>query len=370
MQSLPTLPSVTKLSSVVTRVLGQNPGRYTLQGTNTYLLSHPSTSSLILLDTAQGISSYIPLLRPLLNPSSRVTIILSHWHEDHVGGLPAVLRLLHELGCPKPKVWKFAEAGGTRDQGVEAGLEGKEEAEWLEKASPDEALMEGGRISRLRDGQVLKLLADGRKEGEKGALDEHDGLPQLEVIHTPGHTSDSISILLTTPFSPDSASSSPPVLFTFDTVLGHGTAVFEDLGAYMSSLTKCFDTLSALPNGEAIQLYPGHGEVIDNGAAKLKEYLKHRQEREDQVVEALKSAKDGEKSTAEGLCATIYGSTIPDALRPAATRGLILHLEKLEREGRVERAASGAVEGEPMPGWNDGWRWGTAEAEEGRGSNL
>lgn len=84
------------------------------------------------------------------------------------------------------------------------------------------------------------------------------------------------------------------------TVLGHGTAVFEDLGAYMSSLTKCFDTLSALPNGEAIQLYPGHGEVIDNGAAKLKEYLKHRQEREDQVVEALKSAKDGEKSTAEG----------------------------------------------------------------------
>lgn len=39
MQSLPTLPTVTKLSNTVTRVLGQNPGRYTLQGTNTYVLS-------------------------------------------------------------------------------------------------------------------------------------------------------------------------------------------------------------------------------------------------------------------------------------------------------------------------------------------
>lgn len=229
-----------------------------------------------------------------------------------------MLRLLHELGCPKPKVWKFAEAEGKKDEEVEAALEGKEELEWLEKASTGEALVEGGRISRLREGQVLKLLADGRKEDEEGASDEQDGLPQLEVIHTPGHTSDSISLLLSTPSSSSSTSPSPPVLFTFDTgepstsrasidgrlnllstVLGHGTAVFEDLGAYMASLTKCFDTLSALHEGETIQLYPGHGEVIDNGTSKLQEYLKHRQEREDQVVEGLKSAKAGEETTAE-----------------------------------------------------------------------
>lgn len=260
MQSLPVLPSVTKLSNVVTRVLGQNPGRYTLQGTNTYLVSvsplkspwpsmpnprsadsslplqHPSTSSVILLDTAHGIPAYIPLLRPLITPSANVTIVLSHWHEDHVDGLPDVLRLLHELGCPKPKVWKLAAEEGNRDAEVEAGLEGKEEAEWLEKPSAGEELSKGGLISRLRKGQVLKLPA------EDGNESEAEGMPELEVVHTPGHTSDSISLLLrTSSTSKTSAGSTPPVLFTFDT--GERASITWGIPGLTSLLLQCSGTV-------------------------------------------------------------------------------------------------------------------------------
>lgn len=57
-------------------------------------------------------------------------------------------------------------------------------------------------------------------------------------------------------------------------------------------------------------------------------------------------------------------------LIPAATRGLILHLEKLESEAKVERTPSSDVDSAPMPGWNDGWRWGGEDDAEGKDANL
>lgn len=68
---------------------------------------------------------------------------------------------------------------------------------------------------------------------------------------------------------------------------------------------------------------------------------------------------------------SIYGDTIPESLKPAATRGLLLHLEKLVLDGKVAR--HGPVEGKhgsevdweklgvsakDIPkGWDDEWSW-------------
>ncbi|GAA5912734.1 hypothetical protein JCM5296_006554 [Sporobolomyces johnsonii] len=384
--TLPPLPSVTKVSKYVTRILGQNPGKFTLQGTNTYLIHHPSSPSLILLDTAQGIPSYLPHLRSaiLSHPTqpARVTdILISHWHHDHTDGLSGVLALLDELDATGRgvRVWKHAsrEDDRAKDEEVERKLESVSDKAVQRPQTRSDSLIPSGRIHQLRANETFHISTEAETL-------------ELEVVHTPGHTTDSISLLLRTfPTTADSVTlarpGTPPLaLFTFDTVLGHGTAVFSDLSAYMTSLGSLISLLSELPSSSVaeadtpVPIYPGHGEVIANGLATLREYRRHRDEREEQVIEALRDAHSEEEEeglTASRLTDAIYGATIPSSLRLAATRGLLLHLAKLEREGvvlRSEREAEEEVEGvqasevEVPEGWWDAWRWVGGEAGEAR----
>lgn len=126
-------------------------------------------------------------------------------------------------------------------------------------------------------------------------------------------------------------------MFTGDNVLGHGTAVFEDLAMYLDSLDK----MRAVFRGRA---YPGHGAVIDDGPSKILEYIRHRKMREDQVVQILKSAKSspgvavsgGEPDawTAMEIVKIIY-KDVPENLHLPAMGGVMQILVKLEGEDKV-----------------------------------
>ncbi|BGO97462.1 beta-lactamase-like protein 2 [Rhodotorula toruloides] len=399
MASLPELPGVSTLSKYVTRVLGQNPGKFTLQGTNTYLVYHPASPSLLLLDTtgpssasplsSSALQTYLSSLRSAIashptQPARITDIILTHWHRDHTAAVGDVVRMLAKLNGAeeaKVRVWKFPCATGeggssdawkserTKDAELERDLEGLGGNE-LERTS------DGTALHTLRAGQQFSLAPSGASPATNNT---EDGV-EFEVVHTPGHTSDSICVLLRdlSSSSPSSSATSPLALFTADTVLGHGTAVFASLSAYLSSLASLIDLLST--SGSApIPLYPGHGEVVTDGLAKIKEYKTHREDREKQVVEALKAVEGGEAVTAGELTDSIYADTIPSSLKLAATHGLLLHLEKLREEGRVGRVAQPSPEGLDLgaaggggevqipQGWFDGWRWVEAsEAVEGR----
>jgi glyoxylase-like metal-dependent hydrolase (beta-lactamase superfamily II) len=95
------------------------------------------------------------------------------------------------------------------------------------------------------------------------------------------------------------------------------------MAAYMNSLR--------LLQAEEIELMcPGHGPWITDPAAKLAEYLEHRESRERRLVAALGS---GERSRA-ALLTTVWDD-VPVELLPMAAMAMEAHLEKLEEEGRL-----------------------------------
>lgn len=100
--NLTPLPDVKRLSPVCIRILGGNPGKFTLQGTNTYLLG--SGKRRILLDSGEGRPAWAVSLREVLEAEGATvdTLLLSHWHHDHVGGIEDLRRV-----SPQAVVYKF-----------------------------------------------------------------------------------------------------------------------------------------------------------------------------------------------------------------------------------------------------------------------
>jgi glyoxylase-like metal-dependent hydrolase (beta-lactamase superfamily II) len=136
----------------------------------------------------------------------------------------------------------------------------------------------------------------------------------LRVVATPGHSSDSVSLLLPA----DGA------LFTGDTVLGRGTTVIArdgNLGDYLRSLEQLRELAEAV---ELHLLLPGHGPMLADPIATLDYYLAHRAERLEQVRSAVAA---GAKTPAE-IVAMIYTDVDP-SVWPAAEWSVRAQLDYL-----------------------------------------
>jgi glyoxylase-like metal-dependent hydrolase (beta-lactamase superfamily II) len=176
-----------------------------------------------------------------------------------------------------------------------------------------------------RGGIGLVLLTHGHGDHADGAgkLDAEVILPAdgeehggLRAVATPGHAPDHVCLL-----------SADGVCFSGDLVLGVGSTFVPpdggSLGAYMDSLRRM--------QAEPIELIcPGHGPWVEDPAAKLAEYVEHREMRERRLLEALER---GERSR-EALLAEVWDD-VPAEVRPAAAMVMQAHLDKLEAEGRL-----------------------------------
>jgi glyoxylase-like metal-dependent hydrolase (beta-lactamase superfamily II) len=151
---------------------------------------------------------------------------------------------------------------------------------------------------------VDRPLADGQRLDLAGW--------RLQALATPGHAPEHICFWV----------ADRRLLFAGDLIAGVGTIVLADnpdaLGQYLDSLLRL---LSLGPS----TLLPGHGPRVDDGPAKIREYLDHRMARERQIVAALTAGP----ATVDDLVARLYAEA-PAALLPLAARNVRAHLGRLE----------------------------------------
>ena len=266
------MPDFATWSERVVTALGQNPGPFTGPGTNTYLVG--TGAKRILLDTGDGRPAYLPVLERALEHAGCTglqEIVLTHGHPDHIGGAASVMERFGAL-----RITKLGHPPFDAPYGFE--------------------------IHGIGDGDVIET---------EGA--------HLRALHTPGHAPDHLCFVL----------EEEQAIFTGDNVLGVGTTVIPansgDLGQYMQSLDRLLDESPRV-------LFPAHGPRIDDGMAKVREYIAHRLQREQQILAALRAGSD----RVAGVVAIIYAA-YPVALHAAAGQSVGAHLLKLEREGRVRR---------------------------------
>ena len=74
------------------------------------------------------------------------------------------------------------------------------------------------------------------------------------------------------------------------------------------------------------------GAVIENGRAKIEEYIAHRKQREEEILQALRDFRT--EATSMDLVKIVYKG-VPEDLHVPAANGVIQVLRKLEVEGKV-----------------------------------
>lgn len=269
--------AVTRLASCLR---AQNPGPMTLEGTNAWLLRAPGHEGVVVVDPGPDLPEHV---QALAAAGTVELVLITHRHGDHTEAVDALHRL---TGAP-----------------VRAAL-------------PE----------HCRDARPLR---DGERVGAAGV--------ELEVLATPGHTSDSLSfrVLDDAPLPSTEPGALPAVggsftsvltapILTGDTVLGRGTTMLDHPDGTLADYLGSLDRLEAASAGGPG--LPAHGAPIPDLAAVCRDLRRHRLERLEEVRAAV--AELGEDATAAQLAARIYPQ-VPDRVRPAAEKSIEAQLAHL-----------------------------------------
>ncbi|MBK8099721.1 MAG: MBL fold metallo-hydrolase [Planctomycetes bacterium] len=217
----------------------------------------------------------LALLRELMHGGARVEgILATHHHPDHIGGVHALCQALDLPVRGHPLTLSRLQPGFR----------------------PGAALDDGMRVP-------LGRSPDGR-----------DGW-ELLAIHTPGHDRGHLCF----------RDSRYGAVLVGDMLSTISTIIVDPPEGHLATYLHSLERLATEP---LTTLYPAHGPALRDGQRLVKQYLRHRRQREATLVQAL--AQGG--GTIDELLPKVYWDADPKLYRFAA-RSLFAGLQKLAEEG-------------------------------------
>ena len=250
--------------------------------TNCYLVY--SSNELLIIDPGSPYEDEQQALAEcvdaLLAEGRRVReIVLTHMHPDHVGGVNALKA--HLGNHTKVAAHRLTAEPLTGSVCVDRFIE---------------------------DGEVISL----------------NGSPQiaLRAMHTPGHARGHLCFY----------EERTGTLISGDNIVGLGSVLIDPPEGNMRAYLQSLERMRALPNLSVI--FGGHGPAIANPYAKLEEYIAHRMDREQKILQAV----DEGAATPGDIVARVYTDVSPKA-HALAERAVLAHLEKLIEDKQVQKSA-------------------------------
>ena len=244
-------------------------------GSNIFFVGNVS-SGMFMIDAGENddkwinaiLNGYASLGQPAING-----VLITHGHNDHVGGLK---RILSEIEAPvfcHPKL-----------------------VNRLEK------LLGSKVVHPILDNQSIAITED----------------VNLLSIFTPGHDETHVCYYV----------NAEEIMFTGDTVLGSSSSTVQDMSAYMDSMHR-------LSTHRVSTICPAHGAVCfpPEGEQLISKYIDNRLHRERAIISAIGRGIN----TVELIVQEIYSPQLNKGLRAAASRNIVAHLEKLIKEKVVRK---------------------------------
>ena len=264
--------AVQRLTEEVWRIVAPNPGPLTGPGTNTYVVGRDRP---VVIDP--GCDDPAHLAR-VLDVAGRAVerIVCTHSHPDH-----------------SPGAGWLRERTGAPVCGLPAPDDGHQDPAY----APDAA---------LADGECIPAGDD-----------------VLRAIHTPGHASNHVCLLL----------EATGLLFTGDHLMSGSTVIIIPPDGSMRLYLDSLRQLRGLPISS---LAPGHGELMPGAVAEIDRVTRHRLAREAKLVRALDRRG---AATLDEVLAEVYDD-VPRSMHVYARYSLLAHAVKLVEEDRAR------VEGE------------------------